>query len=394
MPGVLMVGTEIALAVMLLVGGGLLLRSLLSIVSRDLGFDPDDVVVLDIALTAPEYRDLGTRMTYWDRLLEGLRADPGVVQAGLGNWIPTGGGGTSFIELYGLPDPNGGAGYRVVSDGYFDAMGIPLLQGRRFDRGDALGTERVGLVNQAAARAFWPDEDPLGKRIKAPSMEAYYNGGTADWITVVGVVGDVRHYGPESDPRPELFVLHRQMPGWTGYMSAVVKVRPGASATLPASLRQTARDLDKRLPVQVATLAQRVQALLSERKLIFGVLATFAASALLLVCLGIYGLVSFAVSARTREIAVRTALGAQRGGIMAMVLGDAGRVALAGAAVGLLLALLLRRALDAMVVGVSTTDPVTYVGAAVLVMASALAAAFVPSIRAARLDPLKALTKD
>jgi len=222
-------------------------------------------------------------------------------------------------------------------------------------------------------------------------MEAYYNGGAADWITVVGVVGDVRHFGFESEPGPELFVLHRQMPAWTAFMSAVVKLRPGAPAGALEALTEATRRLDTRLAVESGPLTQRVHALLAQRRLILGVLGVFAAASLLLVCLGIYGLISFAVAERTREIAVRSALGAARGGILALMLGSALRVVLAGASAGLVVALILRGALAAMVVGVGTGDPVTYLAAAALMIGVALVAAFLPALRAARLDPLEAL---
>lgn len=394
LPGAVMVGTEVAIAVTLLIGGGLLLRSLAAVASRDLGYDPEGVVVLDVALTAPEYRDLDRRMAYWADLLDAYRATPGVQAAGLGNWIPTGSGGTSFIELEGRPEPDGGAGYRVVSDDYNDVMGIPLVSGRAFNPSDDLGTERVGLVNEAAAARFWPGEDPLGQRIKAPSMEAYYNDGAADWITVVGVVGDVRHFGFESDPRPELFVLHRQMPGWTGFMSAVVRLRPGAPAGILQSLTEITRRLDARLAVESSPLTVRVHAYLAQRRLILGVLGVFAGAALLLVCLGIYGLVSFAVAQRTREIAIRAALGAARRSLLALMLGSALRVVLAGAAVGLASAVALRGVLTAMVVDIGTTDPATYAGAAALMVLVSVLAALAPALRAARLDPLEALREE
>jgi ABC-type antimicrobial peptide transport system permease subunit len=234
----------------------------------------------------------------------------------------------------------------------------------------------------------------VGQHIKAPSMEAYYNGGTADWITVVGVVGDVRHYGFEADPLPELFVLYRQMPHWAGFMSAVVKLRPGAPALMLETLTGTTRRLDGRLAVESGPLTARVHAYLAQRRLILGVLGVFAGAALLLVCLGIYGLVSFAVAQRTREIAIRAALGAARGGLLRLMLGSALRVVLAGAAVGLAAAVALRGVLAAMVVDVATTDPTTYAAAAALMVLVALAAALVPALRAARLDPLDALREE
>lgn len=394
LPGASLVAFEVAVAVTLVIGGGLLLRSLHAVASRELGFDPDRVALLDVALTAPEYRDRGERLVYWSRLTETLAADPAVAAVGLGNWIPTGGGGSSFVDVEGLDASGLGAGYRVVDEGYFGVLGIPLLAGRTFEGRDVTGGERVGIVNRAAAEAFWPGESPLGRRMRAPSYEAYYFGGTAPWITVVGVVGDVRHFGFESEPRPELFVLHRQVPDWTGYMSAVVKLHPGAHPGTLEELGRTARSLDGRLAVQTGTLDARLAGLLSERRLILSVLAVFSGTSLLLVCLGLYGLVSFAVTERTRELAVRIALGARRRGVLGMVLTGALRVAGVGVGAGILAALLLRRVLESMVVGVGTADPFTYVASALLILAVAVVASLAPALVAARVDPARALARD
>lgn len=234
----------------------------------------------------------------------------------------------------------------------------------------------------------------MGKHIKAPSMEAYYNGGTADWIRVVGVVGDVRHFGFESDPRPELFALYRQMPAWTGFMSAVVKLRPGAPGGILESLTEATRRLDGRLAVESSPLTSRMHAYLAERRLILSVLGVFAGAALLLVCLGICGLVSFAVAQRTREIAIHAALGAARRGLLTLMLRSALTVVLAGAATGLVAAVALRGVLATMAVDSGTADPATYAGAAALMMVVSLAAALVPALRAARLDPPEALREE
>lgn len=395
LPGSFMVGTEVAIAVTLLVGGALLLRSFRDLASRDLGYDPEGVLWTDVALTAPEYlNDMGARAAYWERVLDVVRSEPAVEVAGLGNRIPTGPGGTGFVELEGRSDPSLAAGYRVVSEGYFDAMRIPLLAGRDFQPTDGRGTERVALVNRTAAQRFWPGRSPIGQHIRATSMEAYYNGGTADWITVIGVVGDVRHYGFESDPVPAMFVLGRQMPRWTGYMAVLARLRPGAPPSALDTLLEDVRGLDRRLAVRGEPLTTRVKALLTERRLVLSVLGVFAACSVILVSLGIYGLVSFAVAERTSEIAVRAALGAGRPGLIGLMLGGALRVVAAGAAVGLAGAWLLRRVVEVMVVGVSTTDPVSWAAAVGLVLMVSTLAALLPSLRAARLDPVEALRRE
>jgi putative ABC transport system permease protein len=390
-PGFSMVAGELALATALLVGGGLLARSFIAAASRELGYDPEDVVTLEVTLTERRYADARASAAYWTGLLERIGEHPGVVAAAAGNWIPTGGSGTSFVELEGGSEADLGAGYRVVTDDYLEAMGIELLRGRTFRATDDHGTERVGLVNRTLAQRYWPGEEPLGKRLKASSMEAYYHGGQAPWITVVGVVADVRHHDFETAPRPELFVLYRQVPDWTRAMTAVVRTDPRALVS-PTILRDLVREHDRSLAVDVATLSARVRSLLQGRRLLLGVLWTFAGVALILACLGVYALLSFAAEERSRELAVRAALGADRRGILALMLGDAARVIAAGLAFGWILAFALTALLESLLLDVSPADPLTYGGAALLIAAVGVSAALLPSLRAANADPLAALT--
>jgi putative ABC transport system permease protein len=392
LPGAVMVGAEVALATGLLIGGGLLVRSFYAAASRPLGYEPENVWTLEVTLASQRYADRDASATFWTDLLAEIERRPDVIAAGVGNWIPTGNGGTSFVELEGGVQGDVGAGYRVVSDDYFQVMSIPVLRGRTFGPHDGPGTERVGLVSQGLADRYWPGEDPVGKRIKATSMEAYYFGGEAPWITVVGVVGDVRHYGFESDPQPELFVVYRQVPDWTRAMTVVVRTRPDAG-TSPEELRAVVRALDPALAVEAASLTSRVRALLAERRLVLGVLWTFGALAILLSGLGIYALVSFATHQRAREIAIRAALGATRGGLVGLVAQDASRVVVLGLIGGVGAGFVLTRVIGALLFEVSSTDVVSYAVAAVLVGVVSLGAALVPSWRAARRDPLAALAE-
>jgi predicted permease len=391
-PGFVMVTCEVALATALMVGGGLLVRSFAAAASRPLGYDAEDVVTLDVTLTSPVYADARLSVEYWTRLLEQLRAHPGVTAAAAGNWIPTGGGGTSFLELEGGAQGDLGAGYRVVTDDYLEAMGIELLDGRTFAATDALGTQRVGLVNRAFADRYWPGASPLGKRIRATSMEAFYHGGNAPWITVVGVVGDVRHYGFEEDPRPELFVLYRQVPDWTRSMTAVVRVDP-RSGTGPDVLRAAARAVDPSLAVEATTLEARVRRLLSERRLLVGALWSFAGIAVLLTTLGVYALISYAAEERRPELAIRAALGATHRGILGLMLRDAGRLLALGVGLGVAVGSLLMGLLESLLLDVSTSDPASYASAAALIAVVGVGAALLPSWRAAKADPLATLSR-
>lgn len=395
MPGAFLVVAEVALTVLLLTGGGLLLMSVRAVTSRDLGFDPDNVATIDIALTAPEYRGNDDRVIgYWASLLDRLGELPAVESVGIGNRIPTGRDGTGFIDVRDDPSPDGGAGYRVVGGAYFDSLRIPVLQGRDLDDRDRLDTEPVTVINQSMAEAYWPSSTPIGQRVRAVSMESYWFGGEAPWRTIVGIVGDVRHHGFESDPHPEMFVPYRQMPWGSTAMSALVRVHGRDLARTLPFLGREAQSLDRSLAVDVATLDGRLHRLLSERRMTATLLTAFALAALGLAALGVYGVISLAVARRTREMAIRSALGADRAGLIGMVLFGAMRLVSIGAIVGLALAAGLRGVLDSLLVDVSSGDPLAYLASGACLTLVALLAAIVPATSAARLDPLEALRRD
>lgn len=393
LPGAVLVAGEVALALAILVGGGLLLRSFRAVVDRELGYDPRGVVTAELTLTGAEYRDDENALGYWARLLENLEETPGVASAAVGNWIPTGGSGTSFLELPHDPDPDFGGGYRVVSEAYFETLGIAIVTGRAFGPEDVREGERVTLVNHSLAARAWPGQNPLGKRIRPTSMESYMYGGDPPWLTVIGVVGDVRHHGFEAEPRPELYVLYRQVPFWTSTMTAVVRPRPGFTAPLHPRVAARVRAIDPTLAVDVDDLERRVRALLGERRLTLEVLAAFSLAALLLTCLGVYGLVSYAVEQRTREMAIRAALGARGSGLLGLMLGRAGRVLVYGVVTGAVAARWLTGFLDSLLVGVTPADPVSYAFAAGLLGVVGFSAAFAPALRAARMSPVEALAE-
>ncbi|HSM61215.1 MAG TPA: ADOP family duplicated permease [Longimicrobiales bacterium] len=389
LPGAAMVGAEIALAVTLLVTGALLIRSFQGLVSRDLGFEPTGVVTAEIALVGPAYADPERRLLFWTSLTERVGELPGIEEVAVSNAIPTSDAGRGFIDLPGREGDDIGAGYRVVSDRYFDALGVPLLAGRHFEASDGPDTERVTIVSRSMVERFWPGGDPLGQRVRARSMEAMIGGG-APWLTVVGVVGDMRQYGWESQPEAEMYVLHRQVPHFTQGMTLVARGRGGVTGW-ESALRAAVRELDPSLAVELASLDALLARLTEERRLVLAGLGLFGGAALLLVCLGIYGLMSFAAGERAPEMAVRVALGAPRGGIVGLMLGSALRVVLVGAAVGLVAARGFTRLLDGLLVEVGAADPFSYAAALAVLATVALAAALVPSLRAARRDPLDAL---
>jgi putative ABC transport system permease protein len=268
-------------------------------------------------------------------------------------------------------------------------MGVSLLQGRFFDATDDSATTRVTLVNRAMAERFWPGQDPIGKRFKAKSMEWQ----DTPWLTVVGVVGNVRHWGLEQDAPVEHYVLYRQRPEFTLGMAVVVR---GASdpSRLMRAVRERIRAIDRDVPVDLGTLNARVDRSLAERRFIMSVLVAFSALALALAAIGVYGVLSFTVAQRTREIAVRMALGAERRRVLGLVVGHVFRVSAVSALVGLVAARAISRLMSAMLVDVSPADPRTYLVVTAVLMAVALIAAYVPARRAAGVDPMLALRSE
>lgn len=391
LPGAGLVAAELALAVSLLTGGALLVRSFRAVLSQELGYDTRGVLTADLALSSGTYvNDIGARLAYWDRLLQRVRAIPGVEAAGAANWIPTGSGGSSFIELEGVRGGRPGAGYRVVTEDYFRALGVPLLAGRLFEMRDVAGAERVALVNRRFADTYWPGLNPVGRRVRALSMEDHLPG-RAPWLTVIGVVDDMRHWGPEREHQPEMYVLHRQVPTMVWVMTAVVRVDPARIGALRESVRAEIAALDRTVAVETQLLADRVSALREERRLVMSLLTGFAALAVALACIGLYGLLSFAVAQRTREIGVRAALGARQTRIVRLMMANALRVVALGTVAGLLGAAWLTRLMSALLFGVTPGDWVSYAASATILVIVATFAALVPAWRAARLDPLTAL---
>jgi putative ABC transport system permease protein len=392
LPGAALVSGEIALALLLATTSTLLIRSFRAVLDQDLGFETEGIVTVDVVLASSRYTsDAERRALYWEELLERARQLPGVRSAGLGNWIPTGSAGATFLELDGVHDDRAGAGYRIVSDDYFRTLGIRLLAGRSFEATDAFGGERVALVNRSLAERYWPGESALGKRMRAVSMESEVAGG-AEWLRIVGVVGDVRHWGHEEQPMPEMYVLHRQLrTSLTMAMTLVVGAEPRRTGEIHRAVRAEAASIDPVLAPQVSLLERRVGGLLAARRLTMTVLSGFGALALVLAAIGVYGLISFAVAQRTREIGVRAALGARRSGIVRLMLANALHVVGIGTIVGLVAAFWVNRLMSGLLFGVTPADLPSYLVAALTIAIASALAAFLPAWRASRLDPLVAL---
>jgi len=308
-------------------------------------------------------------------------------------WIPLGMTGSGFIDVGGRDAPGAGAVYRSVSQDFFRTLRMPLLSGRTFDATDGIATQRVVVINRAMASKYWPGENPLGKQVRAKSMELRFDGTQPDWLTIVGVVGDVRTYGLETDARPEMYVYFRQTPSWTTGMTALVRASVPASRIL-GDLRRAARGVDPGVAIDATTLNELLRGTLATRTLTLALLSGFAGAALILAALGIYGVLSYAVTQRTRELAVRSALGAQRGELMRLVLVAGLKVVLVGVAGGAVTAFWFMRTLESMLVGVTAIDPLTYVLSIVVLFLVALSAIVIPARRAMRLDPIIALQSE
>jgi putative ABC transport system permease protein len=387
LPGALLVGIEVAFALMLLTGGGLLMRSYRILLARDLGFDTSNVITAQIALgTVPEIHEVER---YWETLLPSLRSIPGVEAVAASNWIPLGIGVSTFLDIEGRAE-TGGSGYRAISDDYFRTLGLPLLAGRVFDARDVYGGQRVGVISQKLADTYFQGVNPLGRRMRTPGMESFGGRSEPQWITIVGVVADMRQWGLAEEPRPELYVSYRQVPVHGMSMTALVRTRLSA-ANLMAAVRNRIREHDRRTPADLGTLAELLDNGLQHRRLTLAVLSTFGAIALALAMIGLYSLISFAVAQRTRELAVRAALGARRRNLLQMVFANAMAVVLLGVIAGLAGAAALTRLLDVMLVEVKPLDPLTLLVVTLCLLAAAALAILLPAVRAARLDPLMAL---
>ena len=384
----LVVAGEVAMAALLLVGGGLFLRSARALAAVDPGFEPAGLLTVDLQPPRDRYATAADRLALWRDLVDGVSAIPGVRAAGLVNYVPLGGRSDTFRFQIEERPPETFAdlhlvGMRAASPGYFTAMGIDLLRGRGIEPSDGEDAEPVAVVNAVMAREFWPGEDVLGQRIS-------FNGDAGPWVRIVGVVEGVRHDSLIDGAEPEVFIPLAQDP-WP-FASLVLRTDSGDPLTFVEPVRAAVGRVDPLLPlVQVRTGAALVEGAGAAWRLQALLVGTFAAVALLLAVTGVYGLMAHVVQERTSEMAIRQALGARAADLRRLVAGGALRLAVPGTAVGLVAAGLLSRAVRGMLYGVGPVDPLSYAGAAVLLVAVAVAAAWVPARRAARVDPAGAL---
>jgi len=382
---------QFGLATILLAGTGLLGGSLLQVLRVNPGFNPDHLLTLQVFLSPVKYpeRDSKSGITLHE-MLESIRALPGVRSAGVVNSLPISGGPSTDFVIEGRPAPRPGdepgADIRVADSKYFSTMGIPLLAGRSFTEHDDAAAPRAVVINQTLARAFWPDESPLGQHITMKDWGPPLTG------EIVGVVGDVKTNGLDEPVGPMIYWSYYQF--GTIFNRIVVRAHDDPLGLIPA-VKSRIWAVDKDQPVsQIQTMRQILSQSLARRRLYVVLLGFFAFVALLLAAAGIYGLVSYAVTQRTREMGMRVALGAEPLDVLRLIILQAAKLVLAGELLGILAALGATRLLAGLLFGVSSIDPVTFAGVALLLSAVALVACYVPARRAMRVDPIVALRNE
>ena len=393
-----LVVAEVALALVLLAGAGLLLKSFARVQGVDPGFRPEGVLTATLALPGAKYDTPDKRRAFVDEVLERVRAIPGVQAAGATTGMPFGrSGDTRSFTIEGLalaPDqPQPWGDYRTVSPDFFGALRVPLRRGRVFGAHDGPDAPRVAVVDEELATRYWPNADPIGKRISFGSVRDSVTGQMVPrWLEVVGVVGHVKTEGLDADPRVQVYVPMRQ--STTSAPELAVRTAGDPRRVLPA-LRAAVQAVDPGQPLsQVATLDELVARSVGSRQLAVVLLGLFAGLALLLASIGLYGLMSYAVAQRSREFGVRIALGAARGNVLRLVVGQGMRLALVGTGVGLVGALGLTRLLGSQLYAVEATDPATFAGVVALLLGVALAATLVPALRATATEPMRALREE
>jgi putative ABC transport system permease protein len=387
-----LVVAEVALGLMLLIGAGLMMRSLGQLLNVPPGFDPQNVLTGRVSLNRAAYGDHEERVRYVNQTLERLRALPGAVSAAFVAPMPFSGGNVGGgFRIEGRPTPEPGrepsAQVRSVTSEYFEAIRIPLLRGRYFNEQDRRGGVGAVIINETLAARYFPNEDPVGRYIS--DIGANQNEGDPERWEIVGIVGDVRHSSLTKAAEPELYLPYQQN-SWT-WGNFFVRTT-NDPATLTRSFTEAIRSGDKAMPVtSVRPLTQAISETVAQTRFYTLLFALFGVTGLLMTLTGIYGVISYTVSRRTQEIGIRMALGAQTRDVLKMIMRQGMTRALIGVGVGLVASLVLTRLMKSLLFGVSATDPLTFAFIALLLSTVALLACYIPARRAARVDPLIAL---
>ncbi len=387
-----LVAAEVALAVVVVIGATLLIRSFQALRSTDPGFRPDGILVVDLTIPESRYDD-PAGVSFYQRLVERAAAFPGVAVASAASDIPPFAGGNNWdITIDGRTIPPGetdpSPNVRAVTGDYFRTISVGAVKGRTLEPGDTQNAPPVAVINETAARRWWPDQDPVGQRVRF--------GRTRPWITIVGVVKDMRSSGLAESPPAELFMPHEQMPitvdAIERAMYILIRTRGVDPMTLATPARQAVRELDPLLAItSIRTLPELMDLSVARQRFTMLLLGVFGSVALVLAAIGIYGMLSFTVRRRTREIGIRMALGGAPNDVLRMVIGQGMRLAVAGLTIGTIAAIMATRLMEGLLYGIAPNDPSTFVGIVGLLALVALIASWVPARRAVATDPRVAL---
>jgi len=386
----LLVMSEVAVSLVLLIGAGLLINSFLRLRNVDPGFRADNLLTMKFVLPEPKYAAFDKRTAFYDDLVQRVEGLAGVKSAAVTTNLPLYRQGNSIsISIEGRPAPPPGQELivvtRIVSPKYFDTMSIPLLSGRQFTDQDGRTSPRAVVISETMARRYWPGEDPVGKRIGAGRIQR-----PEDWIQVIGVVKDVRQFELTAEPRPQMYLSYRQA-GFFAPRDLVVKTDVDP-ASMAATVRNAVWEIDKDQPVSnIKTMEEIFLDSIARQRFSMLLLAIFAAVALVLAAVGIYGVMSYSVAQRTHEIGIRMALGAQTGAVLKLAVGYGLKLVVAGVAIGLIAAFALTRVMSTLLFGVTATDPMTFTLISLLLVFVAAVASYIPARRATKVDPIIAL---
>jgi len=404
------VAAQIAITLVLVIGAGLLGRSLKKVLDVDPGFRVDKIIAMDVSLPVANWTDQKAKANesvFFSSLLDRLRQIPGVRKVGATSGLPMDQGlpdgmfllmtpdempkmplsdealSRQFDVLFQQKDRIGTADFGVVTDGYFQTLGIPLIRGRMFDERDTADASHVAVISDSLARQRWPGQDPIGHTIQFGNMD-----GDMRLLTIVGVVADVHEYGLDAPPRPTVYVNLFQRPRpWI----TVTMLSDADTQLVTSAARGMLQELNPEVPAKFRTFSQIYSESLGSRRFNLILIGFFGIVALLLATAGVFGVMAYSVSRRTREIGVRVALGAQSQDVLAMILGQGMRTIMIGIVIGVLGSLVVMRALASLLFGVTATDPLTFAGVILLLIATALLACYIPARRATKVDPVVAL---
>lgn len=386
-----LVVSQVALAFMLVVAAALLTRTLFSLLKTDGGFRSEHVLTFEMSLPGTKYTDADRVVALYKGALESFRSIPGVQSCGITYAVPlegvTEGSQIRIPDRAAVSDPDQRpfANYNIASPGYFAAIGTPLLRGRDFLESDTADSTPVVVINGAMAKKFWPGEDPVGKQVGLGSTRY-------PLMTIVGIVADVKHLSLRESPAPEMYVPYTQKPYPSMLIMHAVLRSAGDAEALTRSVREALGRLDPDLPIaKVSTLETIVDNSVAQPRFSMLLLAAFGGIALLLACIGMYGIISYSVAQRTREIGIRLAIGAQPRQVLGMIIGQGARLAVLGIVIGLLAALGATRIMTSVLYSVQATDPLTFGAVTLLFVVVALLACYLPARRATRVDPSAAL---